>query len=214
MINDNKTTNLDGYAARLGQVLAHLGINQSEFARRLGISPGFVSDAVRGLKKPGAEFLYAVRTIFGISIDWLLTGEGTLQGSSSIDLELLNTIRLEIAVARSAIVNGDPTANALLRLIRDGRLQEVSNDKELKEFLDKIVPVNSDFDLATELYNGHLWTGDPDGQRRNLLAAAVAHFETRKPIDKLASLARASGATAQINISPSLRNAGRDYYEK
>jgi transcriptional regulator with XRE-family HTH domain len=211
--NDN--SNFDGYAARLAQVLVHVGVNQSEFARRLGISPGFVSDAIRGLKKPGAEFLYAVRTVFGISIDWLLTGEGTLQGSSSIDLELLSTIQLQIAVARSAIVDTDPTAIALLLLIRDGRLKEVSKDKNLKAFLDKIAPENDDFNLAAELYNGHLWTDNPDAQQRNLLTAAVAHFEARKPLNKMETLIRASGTTIhQINISPSLRTAGRDYYEK
>ena len=77
---------LDGFAARFGQAIGHTGLNQSEFARRLGVSPGFVSDVVRGQKKPGAEFLHTVRVTFGISIDWLLTGEGTLTGGSGIDL--------------------------------------------------------------------------------------------------------------------------------
>ena len=205
---------LEGFAARLAQVIAHIGVNQSEFARRLGISPGFVSEAVRGVKKPGAEFLYAVRTVFGVSIDWLLTGEGTMLGGSGsgIDLDLLGTIRLQIAVARSAIVDADPTAKVLLLLIRDGRVQEAANDPELSAYLDQVEPANGDFDLATELYNGHLWTEDPAAQRRNLLAAAVAHFAARKPISKMETLTRASGAI-QINISPSQRNAGRDYHE-
>ncbi|WP_296753867.1 helix-turn-helix transcriptional regulator [Thiobacillus sp.] len=47
--------------------ILHLSISQSEFGRRLGSSPGFVSDVVRGLKKPGAEFLLCVKQIFGIS---------------------------------------------------------------------------------------------------------------------------------------------------
>ena len=63
---------LDGFATRVGQAIGHTGLNQSEFARQLGVSAGFVSDVVRGQKKPGAEFLYAVRATFGISVDWLL----------------------------------------------------------------------------------------------------------------------------------------------
>ena len=93
-------------------------------------------------------------------------------------------------------------------------LQEAAADPALGAFLDRIAPEDSDFDLATELYNGHLWTDDAGAQQRNLLAAAIAHFEARKPIDKLASLARASGVNVQINLSPIQRNAGRDYHGK
>lgn len=211
---DSKNFNVDGFAARLTLVIAHTRLNQSEFARRLGASAGFVSDAARGVKKPGAEFLHDVRTVFGISIDWLLTGEGTMHGRSGIDLELLRAIRLQIAVARTAVIDADPTATALLLLIREGRLQEAAADTALGAFLDRIAPEDSDFNLATELYNGHLWTDDSVSQRRNLLAAAIAHFEARKPINKLASLARASGVNVQINLSPIQRNAGRDYHGK
>ena len=209
-----KTTDPDGLATRLALVISQTGLNQSEFARHLGASAGFVSDAARGVKKPGADFLHALRTVFGVSIDWLLTGEGTMRGGSGIDLELLRAIRLQIAVARTAVIDGDPTATALLLLIREGKLQEAASDPALGAFLDRIAPEDSDFDLATELYNGHLWTDDSDAQRRNLLAAAIAHFEARKPIDKIESLARASGVTVQINLSPLQRNAGHTYNEK
>ena len=206
--------NSDGVAARLMLVITQSGLNQAEFSRRLGVSAGFVSDAARGIKRPGADFLLSMRTVFGVSIDWLLTGEGTMHGGSGIDLELLRAIRLQIAVARTAVVDADPTAQALLLLIREGRLQEAVAEPSLGAFLDRIAPEDSDFDLATELYNGHLWTDDSDAQRRNLLAAAIAHFEARKPIDKIASLARASGVTVQINLSPLQRNAGHTYNEK
>ncbi len=205
---------LDGLAARLAQAIANSGLSQTDFARQLGVSPGFVSDVVRGNKKPGAEFLHAVRTSFGISIDWLLTGEGTISGGGTIDLGLLRTIRLQIAVARSAVVDANTTAKALLLLIRDGRLREAANEPAIGRFLEEIAAPDADSELALELYNGQLWTQDPVAQQRNLLAAAVAHFEARKPIDKLAALSRASGTTIQINISPSQRNAGRDYHER
>ncbi len=209
-----KIPDADSLATRLALVISQTGLSQSEFARRLGASAGFVSDAARGVKKPGADFLHALRTVFGVSIDWLLTGEGTMHGGSGIDLELLRAIRLQIAVARTAVIDADPTATALLLLIREGKLQEAAADPALGAFLDRIAPEDSDFDLATELYNGHLWTDDSDAQRRNLLAAAIAHFEARKPIDKLATLARASGVTVQINLSPVQRNAGHTYNEK
>lgn len=213
VVNNIEST-LEGLSARLAQVIVFAGLNQSEFARRLDVSSGFVSDIVRGNKKPGAEFLHKVRSVFGTSIDWLLTGEGTMQGSSGIDLQLFRTIRLQIAVAKAALMDANPTAQALLLLIRDGRIQEVAADPKLHDFLDNIAPGDGDMDLATELYNGHLWTDDATAQQRNLLAAAVAHFEARKPLDKVEALSRASSATIQVNISPAQRNAGRDYYER
>jgi transcriptional regulator with XRE-family HTH domain len=211
---DNFTQALDTLGNRVGQVIAHVGVNQTEFARRLGVSPGFVSEVVRGNKKPGAEFFLLIRKTFGVSLDWLLSGEGTLLGGSSINLDLLRTIRLQVAVARAAVAEGDATAKALLMLIRDGKLEEASADPDLRAFLEQLCPEDGDFNLATELYNGHLWSEDPVAQQRNLLAAAVAHFEARKPLDKFATLARASGATIQINVSPNQRNAGRDYNER
>lgn len=205
---------LDGLGARLALAILHLGISQSEFARRLGSSPGFVSDVVRGVKKPGAEFLFGVKQVLGISADWLLTGTGTMHGGGGINLDLLRTIRLQVAVAKAAIALGDPTAKALLLLIRDGRLAEASNEPELRAYLDRLCPEDSDRVLADELYNGHLWTDDPATQQRNLLSAAVAHFEARKPLDKLAALSRAQEPRIQINISPNQRIAGRDYREQ
>ncbi|MFE1574409.1 helix-turn-helix domain-containing protein [Comamonas odontotermitis] len=101
---------LSGLGSRLSLAILHLAISQSEFARRLGSSPAFISDTVRGLKKPGAEFLASIKQTFGISIDWLLTGHGTMFGISGINLDLLRTIRLYVAVARAAIAQDNPTA--------------------------------------------------------------------------------------------------------
>ena len=212
---DINASALEGLASRLAQAIAQTGLNQSEFSRQLGVSAGFVSDVVRGQKKPGAEFLYAVKMTFGFSVDWLLTGEGTLNGGLGIDLELLRTIRLQIAIARSAIMDADPTAKALLLLIRDGRLNDIERDPVLTYFLDQISSSgDSEMELAVELYNGHIWSSGSPAQQRNLLAAAIAHFETRKPLNKMAALGRASGSNVQINVGTSQRNAGRDYYEK
>jgi transcriptional regulator with XRE-family HTH domain len=204
---------LAGFGPRLGQVIAHLQLNQSEFARRVGVSPGFVSEMTRGNKRPGAEFLLAIHKVFGVSTDWLLAGEGTMLGGSGIDVALLRAIHLQVAIARAAVAECDPTARALLLLVRDGRLNEVAADPELGAFLDRLCPEDGDVDLATELYNGHLGTDDPATRQRNLLTAAVAHFESRKPLDKLATLAKAAGATIQINLGANQHNAGRDYYE-
>lgn len=166
--------------------------------------------------KPGTEFLCAVRVTFGISIDWLLTGEGNVTGRNSINLDLLRTIRLQIAVARSTVIDGNPTAKAILLLIQDGHLQETETEPDIKAFLDTIVPVNPDCDLELELYNGQSWTTDPNSLRRNLLSAAIAHFEARKPIDKVTAVAPEgkSPTNLQINTGSYNKIAGRDFHER
>lgn len=188
--------NSDEVAARLMLSIAKSGLNQAEFARRLGVSASFVSDAARGIKKPGTDFLLGMRTAFGISIDWLLTGEGTMHGGSGIDVELMRAIRLQIDVVRTAVLTGDSTARILLKKICAGKLHESTVDPFTGAMLNRISPEDDDFNLALELYNGHLWTDDSDAQRRNLLAAAIAHYEARIPIDKVAMLSRISSASA------------------
>jgi len=208
---DSPEARLAGFADRLSRAIAHSGLNQSEFAKAVGVSPGFVSELVRGNKKPGAEFLCAVRLVFGISADWLLTGSGTMAGAGAINLVLMRSIRLYLAMARAAVLDENTTAQLLTNLIRDGRINDVLREAEMASFVESMASLPGDEDLALELYNGHLETQDPIEQQRNVLAAAIAHFESRKPFDKMAVLSRVLGAALQINIGTSQRNAGRDY---
>ena len=209
---------LAGFSARLMEVIAATKLSQSEFARRIGASSGFISDAARGLKKPGTDFLFQIKMTYGISIDWLLSGDGSMRGGKTIDIELLRDIQLYVAIAKAAVIEANSTAISLMSLVQDGLLNEVANNEALHAFLNGLVEINDDARLTIELYNGHLSTDDPNMQRRHILAAAIAHFELKKPINKLASLLRAShpskAASAQVNIAATQRIARRDYHEK
>ena len=82
MKTSESETKLEGLGNRLLTVIHHLHITQSECARRLKSSPGFISDVVRGKKNPGADFLFGLREAFGVSIDWLLSGDGLTSSPS------------------------------------------------------------------------------------------------------------------------------------
>lgn len=179
---------LDALAGRLAQALALSGLTQAELARRVAMSPSFISDVLRGVKRPGPEFLLAVRKTLGVSIDWLLTGEGSMTGGAGIRHELFQAIRVQVAVAKAAVLEGNETARALLALIEDGKLNLGEGAESFRRLLDDIVPVDADLDLVVQLYNGHQWAPDPISQRRNLVAAAIAHYESRRPFDRLAAL--------------------------
>jgi len=51
-------------------------INQEGFARRIGVSQGYLSSMERGEKEIGVQILLRISREFGKSIEWLLTGEG------------------------------------------------------------------------------------------------------------------------------------------
>lgn len=201
---------------RLTLVLTYVGLSQAELARTIGMSPGFVSDVLRGVKRPGAEFLHALRRSLGVSIDWLLTGEGSMMGGAAVRHDILRAIRLQIAVAKAAVLELNPIARALMILIREGQLATAWEDPAFKQLLDGLAQDDADLDLMIELYNGHIWATDPISQRRNLMAAAAAHFEARKPIDRLAEVTgtQAGLGFVQVNTGKHQRIAGRDYIER
>lgn len=207
----------EGFTARLAQVLAHAGLSQTELARQLGISVGFVSEIARGVKRPGPDFFIGVRKLLGVSTDWLLCGEGSMTGGVGIRRELLLAIRLQIALVKASVNDHDPVATALISLIREGQLDLATADKGFSALLDRVAPHDEDLDFAVELYNSHLWTSDPMTQRRNLLAAVIAHFESRRPIDRLATVTGAAkgaeSTSVQINIGQGQRVAGRNFRE-
>lgn len=211
-IHQNSISHLYSLGTRLSSLLAMIGLSQAEFARRLKVSQGFVSDVLRGIKRPGAEFLYAIKIEFGISIDWLLTGEGTLKGEIQIDIPLLRMIQLQISIARKAIVEKDIAARSIMLLIQNNKLNEAAADSEIKKFLDNIEHETEDFGLAIELYNGHLLT-DETLRQRNIMASAAAYFESRTPNDPINLLTQTQPISISFNISSNQRNAGRDYYE-
>lgn len=210
--SDSTSLRNDAFASRLALVIQHYHLNQSEFSRRLDTSAGFVGDVLRGLKKPGHEFLFKLKNMFNVSIDWLLTGEGTMHSAAKVDIELLRAAKLQTTVARLALLEGDVIAQELLLLIRDGLLDVSADNTKFSVYLNRIESNNADWCLALALYNGHLWTDNADFQRRNLLEAAISHFEVSKSVDALNSLAH-SPKTVQINIGSLQRIAGRDYHE-
>ena len=50
-------------------------ITQAEFAARIGVTQGYLSELERGEKEPGAGVLLAISQEFSKSVDWLLKGE-------------------------------------------------------------------------------------------------------------------------------------------
>lgn len=56
-------------------------LNQEQFGTRLGVHKNTISNYERD-REPDAYFCRAVRREYGVSIDWLLTGEGPMMAAS------------------------------------------------------------------------------------------------------------------------------------
>lgn len=54
-----------------------LGWTQDVLTRKAGISKGFLSDVENGKRSIGAETLLDVARVLGLSLDFLMTGQGT-----------------------------------------------------------------------------------------------------------------------------------------
>ncbi len=52
-------------------------MTQADFARRIGVSQGYLSSAERGRTEIGPEILLRISREYGKSIEWLLTGKAS-----------------------------------------------------------------------------------------------------------------------------------------
>ena len=56
----------------LREFLTENNLSQAEFARRIGVKPGQVSEWLHGKAKPGYDTLRAMATAFSVSADYFL----------------------------------------------------------------------------------------------------------------------------------------------
>ena len=60
---------------RIKELRRNTKTSQAELAKSIGVSSGNVGDWERGRAKPGADALVALMKFFGVSADYLLTGQ-------------------------------------------------------------------------------------------------------------------------------------------
>jgi transcriptional regulator with XRE-family HTH domain len=93
---------------RLNQVRKDKGLSQQAFAAMLNTSSGYISEIEQGKKMPGSEFLLSLWRVFGVDLNWFLTGEekeAAAKNEIEYDRELLiQAIKvMEECLARKSI---------------------------------------------------------------------------------------------------------------
>lgn len=213
---------LEGLGPRLAELVRTTGLSQADFAARIEASPAFVSDIIRGVKRPGAEFLLRIREAFGVSVDWLLDGSGTMRGEQVISIDTFKLIAAQIALARAAKIEGDPKAAKLLAELT-GATSHHPGDT-LSDSLKPFLKAGEEIVLAAILYNGHIATTDLAERIRGALSTAAAYFDAKRPLDVLKAAMGDQAAAdpkagsgkarfSQQNFGVRVKAAARDYYE-
>ena len=74
---DNMNTKKQGHIGqRIKTLRIEKGLTQEALGEKLGLDKGTVSKMERGENAPTAKTLIAIKKLFGVSTDWILTGEG------------------------------------------------------------------------------------------------------------------------------------------
>ena len=60
------------------------GLSQGELARRLQVSPSTIGMYEQDRREPSAELLVAMARIFGVTVDYLLTGQASAMESDVV----------------------------------------------------------------------------------------------------------------------------------
>jgi hypothetical protein len=148
-------------------------ISQAALARNLRISSSYLSDIRRGIKRPSVELLMRLRDQLGVSVDWLLTGEGRRASGHCIHSGRLCSAFWIVGLARSVSEGTNVKARAVLALFDKGELR---TSDALLGALTTRYPNWIDLEVAVALYNQSANAETEEQFLREVAAGAAAWF--------------------------------------
>ena len=78
--------------ARIAALRREAGMNQSQLAGLLGVSPSAVGMYEQGRREPSAQMLVELSRIFHVSVDYILTGSPAEQETQKVEQMLCRRI--------------------------------------------------------------------------------------------------------------------------
>ena len=79
--------------ARIAALRRQAGMSQAELARALAVSPSAVGMYEQGRREPSMDRIVALSRLFGVSADFLLTGELLTPGDRSALARVVGSLR-------------------------------------------------------------------------------------------------------------------------
>lgn len=117
---------MDTLAQRLRALRTQRGLNQRDVAQAAGIDRTHLSKIETGVDTPGRAALTSLAAFYGVSIDWLVTGQDTAAGSAAQTHVQTEEEALLLACWR-ALPRGE--AAPLLEMLRE-RVAGLAPDQE------------------------------------------------------------------------------------
>ncbi len=68
---------------RLKKIRNDSGLNQADFAEKIGVQQSFISKVEKVTSQLTVEHCVLIATIFGVDLNWLLTGEERIRGDNA-----------------------------------------------------------------------------------------------------------------------------------
>ena len=78
---------------RIKEIRKALGLNQAEFAEKIGMVPSAISNYEAGTRVPSDAIIKSICREYGVNETWLRTGAGDMRRSRSREAELGELIR-------------------------------------------------------------------------------------------------------------------------
>lgn len=67
---------MESIGDRIGKLVILSGLSKKEFAEKIDITEQAMGNYINNRRTPKAEILLKMKQVFGVSIDWMLTGKG------------------------------------------------------------------------------------------------------------------------------------------
>ncbi len=113
---------------RIKSIRSKHSLTQLEFAKRIGISPNYLSELETGKAKPSKPVLLALEHRYGVSYDWLTSGKGP----ESVEIE--NNLNSEEKEILSILRKN----RELYQTVKNLSKKYIKNKKALGNISDKI----------------------------------------------------------------------------
>jgi len=176
---------IDEFGKRLLLLIKSNNLNQSDFANKLSASPSFVSDLIRGVRKPGAEILIRIRNNFNVSIDWLLFGEDAYQEEKKLNVELFKAIALRVDIVKAALSGNSQAISTLNTMCPTIPLQ--SNKNINLSYLFDGNQISKDIDVINQLYMAFRDIPIDDDLYQKIVSSAIECI-LENPVDPLLNM--------------------------
>lgn len=142
----------NGFASRIRALRKSLGLSQTEFAKKLGVTQSSVTGYETGSRLPSSPAMTSICTVFGVRREWLEDGTGEMMepeddlseicdkyGLGSRDRVLIEKYLLLPPAARAAVLDYIESVGKALAETESEKSVQEEIDQEVEEYRQQLI---------------------------------------------------------------------------